>query len=158
MSSSTKTRVGITKQGTIVNHDITPVVGEFDPSLLCYLDGIEEVYMTKVCNVSPIDFVEILPSLSNLKVIVLDGCSQFHESHIVKICENNVSLQHIDVRNGTGLSFETVHYILGCLNDIFYLGFDPKHVDRVKDWQKMMRIFQYKNVEYGGRIVPVLNQ
>ena len=153
MSSTLKTAVGVTnRQGVVVVHDITPVVGEFSPKLLCYLTGIREVYITMVDSLDAMDLVECLPYLRNMETLVINRCANLHDSHVVKIAEKNEALKYIDVSKSVRLSFETVHYILGSLKDIQYLAFDPKYPDLVSEWKRILSIFRFKNVVFGGEI------
>ena len=153
MSSNLKTAVGVrNSEGIVVVHDITPVVGDFNPKLLCYLTGIKEVYIAMAHCIEWIDLVECLPFLQNMETLVIHGCSNLHDSHVVKIAENNQELKYLDVSQSVGLSFETVHYILGSVKNLNYFAFDPKYPELVNDWKMLLRIFRYKPVDFGGEI------
>ena len=159
MTSTLKTALGIrNEEGTTVIHDITSVVGQFNPKMLCYLTGIREVYMTMANTVDALDFVECLPFLPRLHCVIIHKCTQFHESHIVKVAENNKMIKYLDVTKSTKLSFEAVHYILGTLNELFYFAFDPKYAELGKEWRNIIRIFRYKNIQFGGEICVLLDE
>ena len=159
MHSTLRTRVAVRQsQLNIVNHDLTPVIGQFNPNLLCYLTGLKQVFLMRTNEVEAMPLVEALPFLRNLQVLVLDKCANFHESHVVKIAENNPSLQYLEVYEGTKLSFEVVHFILGSMHNLRFFAFDPKYPEMVDEWRRILRIFQYKGTQFGGDIVKILRK
>ena len=157
MNTDTTTTVAILDQlGQIERHDITPVIGEFNPNLFCYLDDIQEVSMKKATAFNANDFVEALSFIKNLKLLAIDGCTQFHEYHIGKIIESNVNIQHIEISNCTKLSFESVHFLLGTLKNLNFLSFDPKHPQMKRQWKELLTIFRNRNVKFAGNIAKIL--
>ena len=89
---------------------------------------------------------------------MIDNCPNFHESHVVKISENNPSLQYLEVYDSTKLSFEVVHFILGSMANLRFLAFDPKYPEMVDEWRRILRIFRFKNIQFGGEIVKLLKE
>ena len=159
MSSSLKTAVTVAHpDGYRVQHDITPVIGHFQPTLMCYLTGVQQISMKGITatQLEAVDVVDTLPFLRDLYSLVLQQCPLFHESHIIRMVENNKMLQYLDVTDSTTLSFEAVHYILGSLKDLEYFAFDPKYPQRVDEWKTMLRIFDFKQIEYGGKVTSLL--
>ena len=148
-----KTAVGIQYNTTkVIRHDITPVIGNFNSNLICYLPGLEEVSLKDVPTVDPMQFVESLPWLKNLNVLLIENCYQFHESHFSKVAENNPSLKYLDVSNSAPVSFSTVHFIMGTLKKLVFFGFEPKFPNRVDEWKQILRIFQYREIEFTSKV------
>ena len=159
MSSTLKTAIGVkNEQGITITHDITTIVGEFSPTLMCYLTGVREVYITKAQSIDPMNLVECLPFLQSMYCLIIYNCTQFHESHVLRAVENNKLLKYLDVSKSTKLSFEAAHYILGTLKDLWYFAFDPKYPELVNEWRHLLRTFRYRDVKFGGEICKVLDE
>ena len=146
------------EEGVVVVHDLTSVVGEFNPKMMCYLNGIREVHMSMAGGVDAMDFVECLAFLQSLSCLIIDKCIQFNQSHVLRAVENNTMIKYLDVASSTTLSFEAAHYIMGSLKDLFYFAFDPKYPEMVTEWRNLIRIFRYKNVKFGGKILDILEE
>ena len=135
-----------------VRHDITPVIGDFNPTVLCYMNGMEELDISFCCGITPQLLVDCLPFSKNLKFLLMKQCDQFHEAHMFKIASNIPYLYYIDISGSVELTFAAAHYIIGSLKELTYFAFDPKYPERRNEWKQLKNTFRARNLEYGGKV------
>ena len=104
--------------GMVTFVNITPQLGFFTPSILIYFPQLAELDISGYKDIEPSLFTDCIGACSNLKKLVMIGCLQFQQYHIVRFASTVKELNYLDAQNCGEFTYANAYAVLATLQSL----------------------------------------
>ena len=134
---------------TFVN--ITPKLGYFSPTILLYFPELLQLDISGCKGIEPSLFTDCIGSCVNLKKLVLKGCNQFQQYHVVRFSSSVKQLSYLDAENCGEFTYANAYALLATLQHLEMLHLNPQDIgDQLIKWKHLFVLF--RRVHFGVNI------
>ena len=127
--------------GKLHTINLTPPDGQFTPFFLVECTNLIEIDITDCFEINPQDFIECVVFAKKLQKVVMDKCSQFSMSQLVKMFQHLVQIRIISLVACQGLDFSAAYCIISSSHSVEKMDFEPRNVGNIPDWWRFKSIF-----------------
>ena len=122
--------------------DITEQIPIFTPILLIYLCNITCLDISGCRFIGPTDFVDCVVACTNMKLIVLQNCTQFSQYQLAKMLCRLTNLHYVDLDGCTEIYYPAAYWIISSLHKLQMINFVPgNRFIELCEWKKLYNTF-----------------
>ena len=137
--------------GVLTFVNISPQVGSFTPTLLIYFPQLSELDISGCKGIDQSLFTDCIGACSHLKKLVMTGCIQFQQYHIVRFASTVKKINYLDAENCGEFTYANAYAILATLQDLRMLHLNPQDIgEQLQKWSNLFVLF--RRVHFGINI------